>query len=98
MENTLAISIADAPGGLIELCGVNLLERLLRILQRLGFREAIVHSTIPEIGFELAKRSWARDQIIVHVVSGAMGPLTPGLVLEQSQSERFLIVPANIYC
>ena len=99
MENTLPILIADAPGALMELCGVNLLERLLRILQRLGFRRAIVFSTTPEIvGTELSKRSWARDQIIVHLVSGAIGPLTPRLVLEQSPSERFLIVPANIYC
>jgi phosphatidylglycerophosphate synthase len=84
---------------LIELCGVNLLERLLRILQRLGFRSAIVFSTTPEIiGAELAKRSWARQQIIVHLASDRIGPLTSQLVLDQSGSERFLIVPANIYC
>ena len=83
----------------MELCGVNLLERLLRILQRLGFRSAIVFSTTPEIiGAELAKRSWAREQITVHLASGAIGPLTAQLLLEQSPSERFLIVPANIYC
>jgi len=99
MENILPILIADAPEALIELCGVNLLERLLRILQRLGFRNAIVFSTTPEIvGAELARRSWARKQITVDLVSGAIGPLTPQLVLEQSPSERFLIVPANIYC
>jgi phosphatidylglycerophosphate synthase len=99
MENILPILIADAPEALIELCGVNLLERLLRILQRLGFRRAIVFSTTPEIvGAELAKPSWARDQIIVHLVSSAIGPLTPQLILEQSSAERFLIVPANIYC
>jgi phosphatidylglycerophosphate synthase len=99
MENILPILIADAPEALIELCGVNLLERLLRILQRLGFRSAIVFSTTPEIiGPELAKRSWAREQIIVHLVSGAIRPLTCQLVLDQSPSERFLIVPANIYC
>src|SRR5438874_8143429 len=99
MENILPILIADAPEALMELCGVNLLERLLRILQRLGFRSAIVFSTTPEIiGAELAKRSWAREQITVHLASGAIGPLTPQLVLEQSPSERFLIVPANIYC
>src|SRR5437899_6397512 len=99
MENILPVLIADAPEALIELCGVNLLERLLRILQRLGFRRAIIFSTTPEIvGAELAKRSWAREQIIVHLVSGAIGPLTAQLVLEQSPSDRFLIVPANIYC
>ena len=99
MENILPILIADAPEALTELCGVNLLERLLRILQRLGFRSAIVFSTTPEIiGAELAKRSWARQQVIVHLASGAIGPLTPRHVLEQSPSERFLIVPANTYC
>jgi phosphatidylglycerophosphate synthase len=99
MENVLPILIADAPEALVELCGVNLLERLLRILQRLGFRRALVLSTTPEIiGAEVAKRSWAREKIIVHVVSHATRPLTPQLVLEQGQSERFLIVPANIYC
>jgi 1L-myo-inositol 1-phosphate cytidylyltransferase / CDP-L-myo-inositol myo-inositolphosphotransferase len=99
MENILPILIADAPEALTELCGVNLLERLLRILQRLGFRSAIVFSTTPEIiGAALAKRSWARQQIIVHLASGRIGPLTSQLVLDQSASERFLIVPANIYC
>ncbi len=99
MENVLPILIADGAEPLVELCGVNLLERLLRILQRLGFRRAIVLSTTPEIiGAEVAKRSWAREKVIVRVVSHATRPLTPQLVLEQGQSERFLIVPANIYC
>ena len=99
MENILPIIIADAPEALIELCGVNLLERLLRILQRLGFRHAVVFSTTPEIvGGELAKRSWPREQVIVHLVSGTVGSLTAQLLLEQRPSERFLIVPANIYC
>src|SRR5206468_11878405 len=99
MENILPILIADTPEALIELCGINLLERLLRILQRLGFRRATVFSTTPEIvGAELAKRSWAREQIIVHLIPRANGPLSAHLLLEQSPSERFLIVPADIYC
>jgi phosphatidylglycerophosphate synthase len=99
MENILPILIADAPDALTELCGVNLLERLLRILQRLGFRSAMVFSTTPGIvGAELAKRSWARDQINAHVVSDPIGPLTSQLILEHSPSDRFLIVPASIYC
>lgn len=99
MENILPILIAEEPDALVELCGVNLLERLLRILQRLGFRRAFVLSTIPEIvRAEVAKRSWASEKVIVHVVSGGTGLLTPRVVLEQGQSERFLIVPANVYC
>src|SRR6266853_6541370 len=99
MENILPILIADAPEALIELCGVNLLERLLRILQRLGFCRAVVFSITPKIvGVELAKRSWAREQIIVDLVPRAIGPLTAQLLLEQGPSEHLLIVPANIYC
>ena len=98
VENTLPILVADGPGALTELCGVNLLERLLRILQRLGFRRAIVFSSTPEIvGADLAKRSWAREELTVQLVSSAVTPLTVQLLLEQT-AERFLIVPANIYC
>jgi phosphatidylglycerophosphate synthase len=99
MESVLPILIADAPGALVELCGVNLLERLLRILQRLGFRDAWVISGTPEIvGSELAKPSWAREDLVVHFVSSPPGSVTPQSILEQSSSERLLIVPADIYC
>src|SRR5207244_13395007 len=99
MGNVLPSLIADDPDALIELCGVNLLERLLRILQPLRFRLVLVLSTTPEIiGAEVAKRSWAREKVIVYVVPGATGPLTPQLVLEQGESERFLIAPADVYC
>src|SRR5512132_279125 len=99
MENILPIIIADAPEALTELCGVNLLERLLRILQRLGFRRAIVFSSTPEIiGAELAKRSWPRQQITTQLVPTAAKPVTAHWVLEQGQTARFLIVPANVYC
>jgi hypothetical protein len=49
MENILPVLAADALDALTELRGVNLLERLLRILQRLGFRRAIVFSSTPEV-------------------------------------------------
>jgi phosphatidylglycerophosphate synthase len=99
MENILPIIIADAPEALTELCGVNLLERLLRILQRLEFRSAIVFSTTPEIvGPELAKPSWAREDLTADVVPRANEPLTAQLLLEQVPSNRFLIIPGDIYC
>ena len=99
MENILPILVADAPDALTELCGVNLVERLLRILQRLGFRQAIVFSSTPEIiGAELAKRSWARQEITAELVPTEEKPLTAHRILEQGQTERFLIVPANVYC
>src|SRR5205814_9603475 len=99
MHDTLPILVADAPDALAELCGVNLIERLLRILQRLGFRRAIVFSSTPEIvGAELAKRSWARQEITTQVVPIAVKPVTAHRILEQDETARFLIVPANVYC
>ena len=99
MKNILPILIADAPEALIELCGVNSLERLLRILQRLGFRRATALSTTPEIiGAELRKRSWAREQISAELVSITIKPITVEPLLEQTAAERLLIVPANVYC
>jgi phosphatidylglycerophosphate synthase len=99
VENILPILVADAPDALTELCGVNLVERLLRILQRLGFRRAIVFSSTPEIiGAELAKRSWAREQIVAQLVPTAAKPVTAHRILEQGHTARFLIVPANVYC
>jgi len=99
MEKILPVLIADAPEALTELCGVNLLERLLRILQRLEFRRATVLSTTPEIiGADLRKRSWAREQISADLVSSTIKPITVQLLSNQAAAERFLIMPANIYC
>ena len=99
MENILPILVADAPDALVQLCGVNLLERSLRILQRLGYCRAIVFSSTAKIiGTELAKRSWAREQISVQVLARAANSVTASSVLQQGQAERFLFVPANVYC
>jgi phosphatidylglycerophosphate synthase len=99
VEYILPILIADEPDASTELCGVNLVERLLRILQRLGFRHARVFSSTPEmIGAELAKPSWARAGIAVQLVPTDAHPLTVGSILEQGPQERFLILPANVYC
>src|SRR5205809_851589 len=99
MDDILPILVADAPDALVQLCGVSLLERLLRILQRLGFRRAIVLSSTPEIiGSELAKPSWARQQISVQLAASAANRVTAPSLLQQCQAERFLLVPANVYC
>jgi phosphatidylglycerophosphate synthase len=98
MESIIPVLVADAPDALTELCGVNLLERLLRILQRLGFRRAIVFSSTDVIGAELSKRSWPREEITAQLVPSATKPLTARLILEHCDASRFLIVPANVYC
>jgi phosphatidylglycerophosphate synthase len=99
VENILPILIADEPDALIELCGVNLLERSLRILQRLGLHRAIVFSSTPKIiGAQLAKPSWARADITVQLVPLDAQPVTAHCVLEQDPTERFLVLPANVCC
>ena len=42
------VIIADSPGALVTLCGVSILERLLRTVQRSGIKRATVLSNIPK--------------------------------------------------
>ncbi|HEX7517504.1 MAG TPA: CDP-alcohol phosphatidyltransferase family protein [Chthoniobacterales bacterium] len=63
---------AEAPTALIELCGITLIERLLRTLQRVGVREAIIYSKTPSmIEAELSKKSLPRSEIAVRVARSA---------------------------
>jgi phosphatidylglycerophosphate synthase len=63
-----SIILADAPAALVELCGISILERLLRTLQRCGVKRAIVLSATPKLIAEhLAQPSWARAQIEVTI-------------------------------
>lgn len=95
------ILLADAPDALVEVCGVSLLERLLRILQRLDFRRLVVISTTPqEIGRVLVQPSWARADVTVQFIPLKSGQLS-GETLSQivtPEAGRCLIIPAGIYC
>jgi hypothetical protein len=69
--------LADAPGALVELCGISVLERLLRMLQRAGIMEAAVLSRTPApISAHLEKPSWARDQMRIAVHECPSGVLS----------------------
>ena len=62
------IILADSPDVLVELCGISILERLLRTLQRCEIKRAIILSSRADVvGRALARRSWARAQIDVTV-------------------------------
>jgi len=39
--------LADAPSALVELCGISILERLLRMLQRCGVSRATILAATP---------------------------------------------------
>jgi phosphatidylglycerophosphate synthase len=89
--------LADAPGALVELCGVSMLERLLRALQRVGVAETvIVSSTADELAKELAKPSRFRAEI-----AWTLQPRPPGPVpIEQihgagPEGELLLVLPGD---
>src|SRR4051812_31509940 len=88
--------LADAPEPLVELFGVSLLERLLRIAQRIEFREAVILSKTPaEIAAHLAKPSWARADMALNFRSRESGPV---LIREVATgTERTLLVSAGFY-
>ena len=68
------VILANSPHALCALFGISLLERLLRVVQRLGFREAIILSNSPdEIEAHLAKPSWARAEVALSFRSRGSG-------------------------
>ncbi len=56
----VAVVFGNAPESLSSLCGISLAERLLRVLQRLGFTRAIIIAITSELRTELSRSSWAR--------------------------------------
>ena len=69
------VILANAPHALSVLFGISLLERLLRVVQRLGFREAIILSNSPdEIRAHLTKPSWARAEVALVFAHEVRGP------------------------
>jgi phosphatidylglycerophosphate synthase len=75
--------LADAPGALVEVCGISILERLLRTLQRCGIARATVLSRTPELIEEhLAKPSWARDRLDATVRERPDGAVTIGQIVD----------------
>jgi phosphatidylglycerophosphate synthase len=89
------VIFADAPDALVELFGITLLERLLRIVQRLGFREAVIESKTPaEIAAHLAKRSWASAEVSVNIRT-RNGPVF--LHNAVMGNDRTLVVSAGYY-
>ena len=83
------VIFANAPEALTEICGVSLLERQLRILQRLDFKHAtIVSDTAAEIRFAIEPPSWARGALVTRIVARS----------EFQSHERALFLPGNIYC
>jgi hypothetical protein len=88
--------LADPPDALRILFGISLLERLLRTLERLGFREALILAeSLDEIEAHLAKPSWARAQVRL---SFRRREITAARVQDMATgAERTLVVSAGFY-
>ena len=92
------IILADGPGALVELCGISLLERLLRQLQRLGLTKTIILSATPDLLRQhLAKPSPNRAKVAVDLRDRAAAPLVANRVGEAwpNQSEQVLLVQGD---
>jgi phosphatidylglycerophosphate synthase len=76
------VILADSPSALTELCGISVLERLLRTVQRCGIEHAIVLSSTADVANELARPSWPRTQLKVTIRDRAPGPVTLDQILE----------------
>jgi hypothetical protein len=88
------IILADSPGPLVELCGISILERLLRTLQRCGITRVVILSSADEpIAQHLAKPSWARDQLELTIHDRPAGELTPEQIVDLvPDSARFVLI------
>jgi phosphatidylglycerophosphate synthase len=90
------IILADPPDAFGVLFGISMLERLLRVVQRLGFREAILVSTsVDEITEHLAKPSWARAELALSFRQRNAGTVRVDAVA--TGADRVLIVSAGYY-
>ena len=88
--------LGDPPDALCPLFGISLLERLLRVVQRLGFREAIILSNSPEeVAAHLAKPSWARADVALSFRPRNAGAVRVSEVV--SGASRILVVSAGFY-
>lgn len=88
--------LADAPGAFVELFGISMLERLLRVAQRLGFREALILSKTPDaIAAHLAKPSWARAEVALDFRPRETDPVLINDVAPGAK--RILLVSAGFY-
>lgn len=95
--------LTDSPGALVHLCGISLLERLLRTLQRCELKRAIILSAMPDLIAEhLAWHSRPREHISTIVCGRSSGPV----ILEQiikvwpsadtGTDNNLLVLPADV--
>jgi len=94
------IIVADAPAALTEFCGISLVERLLRTLQRLDLTRAIVLSATPDLlESRLANPSRHRAGVAIDLRQRPAGPLQVGQIAEiwPNHSETALLIRGDSF-
>lgn len=95
--------LADAPEAFCLLCGLSLVERLLRLVQRLGFERATILSNSPEIANHLAAHSWPRAALALTFASfpnhgsRTIGEIAAAFATRNPIPARVFIIAANFY-
>jgi phosphatidylglycerophosphate synthase len=90
-----AIITAEPGEALVEVCGISVLERLLRQLQRIGVERVAVFAKDPDpIAAQIAPASWARADTNVTVQKLETPALTAHL---NAPAARVLIVSCAVY-
>src|ERR1700720_675212 len=92
------IVFTEGAGALVEVCGISILERLLRTLQRCGFRSAIILSGTPELlGDHISRPSWARLDLTVTVCKSSSEAATARDIAEvwPERQPALLLVKGN---
>ena len=92
------VILAESPASLVELCGISLLERLLRTLQRCGIEHATVLSSSPQrIAEALARPSWPRAQLDLTVRTRPSGAVRIEQIVDiwPRASRLVLVIPAD---
>jgi phosphatidylglycerophosphate synthase len=96
--------LADSPDALTDLCGISLLERLRRIIRKLGFGEAMILSnSVESIVIQAGISSWHSGEVALKFHERKTEEITIGDVLDcigattLPPDGRVLIVSAGFY-
>jgi phosphatidylglycerophosphate synthase len=96
--------LADSQDALTNLCGISLLERLRRVVRKLGFVEAMILSnSVESVAIHAGKSSWRRGDVALKFRERKTKEVTIGDVLDWIGATtlppdgRVLIVSAGFY-
>ncbi|MBV9619217.1 MAG: CDP-alcohol phosphatidyltransferase family protein [Verrucomicrobia bacterium] len=79
--------LGNSSDAFVELCGIAMIERTLRVLQRLGVAEVSIVDANAAVGAALSKPSWARAELKLDFVNNLL-----------SSDELTLVIPGGSYC